>query len=146
MNEQLKNNIFNFLHKRTVKHCAIATVDKNGKPECAVMGYAVEKNLSLICMTDSKSRKWKNMKNNSSVAVAIGWEIDMPFLQYEGTVKLITNNDDEYKKCEKHFFADHPHSLQYKGLSSSVFYKINPVWIKFVDLSVIPVKMSEIQL
>ncbi len=128
------------------KHCVIATVSQAGKPECAVMGYLVFNDLTLVFNAENISRKWNNIKDNSYVAAAFGWSADQPFIQYEGEGNLIEKNHPKYQKLEKLYFQEHVRSLQFKELSTSGFILVKPKWIRLTNITVKPHRIKEISL
>ena len=133
------------LKNKSKKHCAIATVSPNGKPECAIVGYSVYDDLSLLLYTDNKSRKWHNLQVNNTIAVAIGWDANEAFIQYEGLATFITGGD-LYRVSEDLFFTDHHNSLQFKGQAGSVFIKVKPLWARLTDLTKDPPRIEEVSL
>jgi uncharacterized pyridoxamine 5'-phosphate oxidase family protein len=79
------------------KLAVISTVSETGKPESALVGFAVSKNLELIFDTVKTSRKYKNLINNPAVAVVIGWDDEIT-IQFEGLANEITGEKDDYLK------------------------------------------------
>ena len=56
-----KDFVLDFIKKH--KLAVIATVDKNNKPEDAVMGFGETENLELVFGTYTSTRKFENIKN-----------------------------------------------------------------------------------
>lgn len=141
----MKDEIFKFLKERNPKLCMMASSSPDGKPECAVMGYALLDNLSLILCTDNTSRKWKNLLSNPHVALVFGWSFEELNVQYEGTAELIESGE-EFDKAKETYFAVHPEALEFKDLPETVYLKITPVWIRLSDYSVTPPRIEEFNL
>ena len=65
------------------KLAVVATVSSDSQSESALVGIAVTTDLKIIFDTSSKSRKYKNIVENQSVSLVIGWENETT-IQYEG--------------------------------------------------------------
>lgn len=52
----------------------ISTVNADGKPEAAVIGFGQTKNLENVLGTSNTSRKYANIQRDPHIALAIGWE------------------------------------------------------------------------
>lgn len=65
-----------FLHNFISKHryAVLSTVSADGQPEAALIGFAVASGFRLIIYTIRTSRKFTNLTQNRSVALAIGWD------------------------------------------------------------------------
>ena len=108
--------------KKPLKLCVLATATPQGKPECAVLAYAVNSDLSLILSTHTTSRKWRNIKANKQVAITLGQSFSELYIQYEGTAELITEGE-EFKRCEEIFFTANPQAKQFQN-SETAFIKV----------------------
>ena len=123
-----------FLYEFIKKHklAVIATTDGNGRPEAAVIGVAVDKNLEIICGTYNTSRKYLNLKKNARVALVIGWE-KAQTVQYEGIAEELDENEAE--QALDTILAKTPSAARYVEREYKVVYRIKPSWIRFSDLS-----------
>ena len=138
----MKNTIYQNLVNKPLKLCVLATATPQGKPECAVLAYAVNSDLSLILSTHTTSRKWSNIKANKQVAITLGQSFAELYIQYEGTAELITEGE-EFKHCEELFFTANPQAKQFQN-SETAFIKVKPSWIKSTDFSMHPPEITEI--
>lgn len=138
----IQSEVLQFLKKKIPKLCVLTTCSADGKPECAVMGYAVRDDLSLILSTDKTSRKWNNLHDNPRVALVFGWSFKELNIQYEGTAQLVESGEP-FHQAEKIYFAAHPEAQEFKGLPETVFIKITPTWIRLSDYSVAPPRIQE---
>ncbi|OGV91531.1 hypothetical protein A3A66_00135 [Microgenomates group bacterium RIFCSPLOWO2_01_FULL_46_13] len=143
MAEKVTEEVFNFLKNQDPKLCVIATSSKTGKPECAVMGYAVMDGLTVILSTDKTSRKWQNLKENPLVALTFGWSFEELNIQYEGRVEL-AETGKALKECERVYFRSHPEAVEFKGLPETVFIKVIPQWLRLSDYTVDPARFEEV--
>lgn len=137
----MKDMVLEFLKQRDPKLCIIATASNNGKPESAVMGYAVKDDLTIILNTQKGTRKYNNIKDNSQVSLVFGWGFTEDNVQYDGIARLI-EEENQYQETEEFFFGQNPAAKAYKNSNTS-FIEIRPLWIRFLDHSVIPSKTTE---
>ena len=131
--------LYQFMQRQ--KLAVMASVNTESWPEAAVVGMVVTEDLEIFCSTFRTSRKFENIKNNPRVALAIGWE-DGKTVQYEGNAVDVT--DDESSELLKSRLASIPSIAKYLERDHQIFYKINPKWIRFSDLSVDPWQRFEI--
>jgi hypothetical protein len=66
--------IFEFL--RGYRLAVIGTVNPEAAPQAAVIGIVVTEALDIIFDTLSTSRKYANLRADSRVALAIGWDAE----------------------------------------------------------------------
>jgi len=136
--------LLHYLKTKNPKLCAMATSSNEGKPSCAIVAYAVLDDLTLILSTRRTSRKWSNLQVNPSIALAIGWSFAEMFVQYDGTVELVTEGD-EFSKLETNFYEQNPETKKFKG-PDTAFIKVKPTRIRISDFSKQPPVSKEIAL
>ena len=122
------------------KLCVLSTVNKEGKPQAALVGFAHNHKFELIFGTDEKSRKAKNLINNHNIALVVNGEADC--VQYEGIVKLLSGG--EKKRFLEILFTKNPNIEKFSLLPGQLYYKIVPVWIRYIDHNFSPGKISEL--
>lgn len=127
------NNILQYLKDKRPKLLVLATANKNGKPECAVMGYAITDVFTIILSTHKGTRKVQNISENPQVAVTIGWTFTEMNVQIEGSATIITEGG-KYVETETFFFSQNPDAKTFKT-PDTIFIEIKPKWIKSLDLS-----------
>lgn len=110
----------------------IATVAPNCLPQAAVVGISVKPNLELLFGTSRNTRKYRNLQNSPMVAAVIGWEKGRS-AQYEGEVKELAGK--ELEECLRVYLAEMPSAAKFMDPKESVFYKIIPRFIKYIDIS-----------
>ncbi len=119
----------------------VATVDGSGKPESAVVSFAITDGFELIFATDQSSRKAANLEANSHVAVVIGWD-DKKTIQYEGEARLLSVAEDAvYKET---YFEKNPFAR--KIVPERNYYLITPSWARYTDIAVRPWDIKEIEI
>ncbi len=141
----MQQEIPEFLKNKDPKLCVIATASKSGKPECAVMGYTVLDDLTIILSTDNASRKWQNLQENPQVALTFGWSFEELNVQYDAVAKLITEGN-ALQECEAAYFANHPEAAEFKGLPETAYIKVIPYWLRLSDYTVEPPRIEEVKL
>lgn len=140
MQSRTKEKIYSFM--KTHKLGVLATVTTNVLPEAAVVGIYTRENLEVLFATYDESRKVHNLKYNPRVALVVGWEGGKT-IQYEGRAVELTG--DELKKVKREEFADMPSLAKYINDYEQKFYKLEPIWIKYSDLSVEPWNRMELK-
>lgn len=141
----MKDKVLDFLENRQPKLCALATATKDGKPECAVVGYAVRNDLTILISTHPTTRKWQNIKASSHVALVFGWTFIELNVQIEGTAECVERNHEEYAQIDAFFFTQNPDAAAFKT-PDTVFIKVKPRWVRTLEPNVMPPKTEEMQL
>jgi pyridoxine/pyridoxamine 5'-phosphate oxidase len=133
-----KQLILDFL--RNQQHMVVATVDKEGKPEAALVCFAEIEDLSLIFGTNITSRKAINLQNNAHIAVVFGYN-ERITVQYEGKASIITEDVDKYKQI---YFKKSPSSTEHESEQNEGYIKIIPSWIRYTDIDKKPEETFEL--
>src|SRR5262245_20564485 len=115
--------------------CILSTVDKNGNPESAVVGFSENKDFELTVATSCQSRKYKNIEQNPHVSVVIGWDDNLT-IQYEGQAYVLEGT--ELSQCQTQHFAKLPESEKYKDDQSERYLVIRPQWLRYTDCNQSP--------
>jgi len=136
-----KEKILHFMKKEELM--VISTLNKEGKPQSAVVAYTETRDLEIIFGTFNNTRKYANLKNNASVSLVIGWNIDEKItIQLEGDAQELFGQ--ELEKCRKLHIAKNPKREKWCYEVQERFFKIKPVWIRYSDLSKEPEEIFEI--
>ncbi|HVX48365.1 MAG TPA: pyridoxamine 5'-phosphate oxidase family protein [Candidatus Saccharimonadales bacterium] len=122
-----KQELVEFMEKRFL--CVLSTVNKDGRPESAFVGYVSSRNQEIIIGTSNKSRKFKNITGNKSVAVVIADQTGE--VQYEGQAEVLTGLDYESLVSEGRF-GKLPGLDKYRNDPTQVYLLIKPTWIRFI--------------
>jgi nitroimidazol reductase NimA-like FMN-containing flavoprotein (pyridoxamine 5'-phosphate oxidase superfamily) len=109
--------------------CVLSTVNEQGRPEAAFVGYVSCRDHEIVVGTSNKSRKFKNIQQNKSVAVVIADQTGE--VQYEGEAEVITGSDYEALVAEGHF-GKLPGLDKYRNDPTQVYIRIRPTWIRFI--------------
>jgi len=140
--EQEKRMI-NFLKREHLM--VISTINKEGAPESAVVGYTETPNLEIIFCTFNTTRKYANLKKNPHVSLVIGWDVDEKItIQYEGVAEEVidTNELDKHKKLH---IAKRPKREKHVYDSRERCFKVKPKWIRYSHLSKDPEEIFELR-
>jgi|SRR6516165_499032 pyridoxine/pyridoxamine 5'-phosphate oxidase len=108
----------------------LATTDGAGRPEAALMGFAVTPELEVIFDTVKSSRKYPNLKQNPRVAWVIGWTNEVT-VQYEGVAQELTG--EELAKYKKPYFAAFPDGPTRESWPGITYFVVRPKWVRYCD-------------
>ena len=134
-----KEEILNFVNSKILM--VLSTVNSDGKPQSAVVGFGQTDSFELIFGTSVSSRKAKNIAANKNVSVVIGWD-DGGTLQYEGEAHLLSEN--ERAKYLDKLFEKNKKAELYKDNPEEIYYVISPKWLRFTQLTSYPWPVTEI--
>ena len=125
-----KDFLYHFIQKNRL--AVISTISSENKPESALIGIAISKNLEIVFDTVTTSRKYQNLLHNPNVALVIGWEDEIT-VQYEGLATMLTNNDDTYREIYFSVFPDgRDRAVNWPNI---VHFKIQPKWIRYSNFN-----------
>ena len=128
-----KDELIGFISSR--KLMVIATKGER-YPESAVVEFGND-GLTLVFDANDKSRKYQNILKSPEVSVVIGLDEDVnKTVQYEGRAKLLNGN--ELEELKKIYFQKSPDAQKWEHKEGSVYFKVEPVWIRFTDLNTDP--------
>ncbi len=137
----MKKEVIKWLKTKEPKLCVLATATKEGESECAVMGYAVKDDFSIILSTHIGSRKYKNIKENSVVSLVFGWSFNESTVQMEGDASVVTEGK-EYQQLAKFYYSINAYTKKFKS-EDNVFVVVKPTWIRRTYLSTFPAAIEE---
>jgi general stress protein 26 len=138
-----KQAIFDFITHKEEKLCVLATATRLGIPECAVVGFAAKDDGVILINTNKNSRKIANIRENSKVALAIGWNFDERNFQYEGMAEVIERDNPAFADCEQFFFTANPGAEKFKS-PDTIFIRVTPTWVRMIDLTQSPPATEEL--
>lgn len=126
-----KTSVLAFI--KTKKHAVISTCGKNQQPEAALLGFGQTDDFELIFGTFRTSKKYKNLKENKKVAFVISWDEDYITIQYEGVAQELSQS--EIEKYVHLYHKKVPGAADYKSHPDQTYWKVEPTWIRYSDLS-----------
>jgi general stress protein 26 len=108
----------------------LATASEDGRPEAALMGFAVTPELEIIFDTLRSARKYPNLKKNPRVAWVIGCATEVS-VQYEGLAEELEGEElEKYKKIHTAKYPDGPKPETWPGLT---YFVVRPKWVRYGD-------------
>ncbi|MDE2311547.1 MAG: pyridoxamine 5'-phosphate oxidase family protein [Patescibacteria group bacterium] len=134
-----KKLILNFI--KSQKLAVLATVNQKSGPEAAVIEFGQTDDLEIIFDTLTSYRKYKNLSENSKVAIVVGWDNDVT-IQYEGEAVELAG--EEKIKCQELYFEKNPEARRWSDNPEIKYYKVIPKWIRYSDLNVKPWNIIEL--
>jgi general stress protein 26 len=120
--------VFHFMNGESL--AVLATASEDGRPEAALMGFAVTPDLEIIFDTVKSSRKYPNLKKNPVVAWVIGCTTEVT-VQYEGLAEELRGEElAKYKKTYFAKFTDGPARESWPGIT---YFVVRPKWVRYCD-------------
>ena len=127
MQEEQKEKILKFI--KSQKYATLATSNKQGIPEAAMVAVSEMENLELIFGCFADARKYKNLLECPKVAVVfIESKIS---IQYEGFAREVIG--EEIRQLQEIHIAKHADSAKYLSHPAEKYFIITPVWIRYMD-------------
>ncbi len=126
----MSNKINEFLSGHNT--CVLATVNQDGKPQAATIGFSHNAQYQFFIGTNEKSRKYPNLKANPAVALVVGTEGAIT-VQYEGQAHQVTGDELE-ERVAKHY-EKVPAAKRFAGEAGQVYFLITPTWLRYSDLA-----------
>jgi general stress protein 26 len=120
--------VFEFM--RSGRLAVLSTADEQGRPEAALMGYAVTPELEIIFDTVKTSRKYPNLKKNPRVAWVLGCSSEIT-VQYEGMAQELEGA--ELAKYKKTYFAAFPDGRARQSWPGITYFVVRPKWVRYCD-------------
>ncbi|MGB9433125.1 MAG: pyridoxamine 5'-phosphate oxidase family protein [Candidatus Acidiferrum sp.] len=134
------DEIYQFM--RSERLGVLATVSEEGRPEAALMGYAVTPQLEIIFDTVKTSRKYPNLKKNPQVAWVIGCATEVT-LQYEGVAEELEG--EELAKFKKTYFAAFPEGPARESWPGITYFVVRPKWVRYCDYDPVKRRIEEMK-
>jgi uncharacterized protein YhbP (UPF0306 family) len=128
MNSEITQKLYEFIRARPL--AVIATADKAGKPEAALINIAVTPDLEIVFETTSATRKFANLENNSEIALVVGWEGEQT-LQYDGIVDQ--PEGVALDRLRSLYISRFPEKDSHQYWPGNSYFRVRPFWIRFSD-------------
>lgn len=108
----------------------VATADRHGKPEAALVDIAVTDAFEIIFETTSETRKIRNLQDNPRISFVIGWA-DNVTLQYDGVVDEPSGR--ELDRITQYYLSAFPGKLSHRNWPGNFYFRAHPLWIRYSD-------------
>ena len=116
----------------------VATTAPNGRPEAALVSFAVMPDGSLLFNADSTTRKVHNLRADPRAAVVIGCAGEQS-LQVEGVATIETGAARQ--RAGECYAAQFPGSRAFDDAFALI--RVVPEWLRFYDAGVSPARVLE---
>ena len=124
-------------HKLAVQ----ASVAQDGRPQAAVVGFAVSDTLEIIFDTVTSTRKYQNLLLDPHIALVIGWDGEIT-AQIEGVVDFPKGNElHRIRDCYFVAYPDGRERLSWPGITHA---RVRPTWVRYSDFTVQPARIVEL--
>ncbi len=125
-----RTDLIAFLRKHTL--CVEASVHADGRPQAAVVGYAVSDDLELVFDTVTTSRKYDNLVADPRCALVV-WD-DAITVQLEGIADFPAGDDlDRLRAC---YFVAYPDGRdRLRDWPALTYVRVRPTWARYSDFS-----------
>lgn len=121
-----KKKLYDFMSGE--RFCVVSTVSPDGRPEAAMVNFAVTPDLELIFETTDATRKCSNLRRDPHIAAVIGWK-DQRTLQYEGIADEPMGS--ELERLKDAFFSAWPQLHGHEGWPGLTYFRVRPRWVRF---------------
>jgi len=108
----------------------LSTARKDGRPEAALMGFAVTPEMEIVFDTVRSSRKYPILKENPRVAWVMGCTTEIT-VQYEGEAKELEG--EELARYKKVYFAKFPDGPARESWPGITYFVVRPKWVRYCD-------------
>jgi general stress protein 26 len=132
------HDIYKFIEGRRL--AVLASVGPDQKPQAALMGIAVTEGLEIVFDTVRSTRKYANLKSRPSAAFVIGWAGEIT-LQYEGRAREVSGK--ELEPYQQLYFEKWPDGQFRAKMPDTVYFVVEPKWIRYSDYSTAPPTIEE---
>lgn len=133
-----RSKVFEFIASKHLM--TISSVNGEGLPQAAVVGFALDEDFTLVFRTSNQSRKFRNIAGNEHVAAVIGWD-GPETVQFEGVAKEATGANG--KRLVELFLTKNPKARQFLDLPDERFLVVTPTWVRYTNLSSTPWDITE---
>jgi pyridoxine/pyridoxamine 5'-phosphate oxidase len=106
----------------------VSTVDADGAPEAALVGFALTPARDLVFDTLAGSRKAANLRANPRVALVVGWDDEIT-VQIEGLAHEPGGSTARLAKDA--YFAVWPDGRARESWPGIMYVVVRPLWIRF---------------
>jgi len=119
----------------------ISTVNKDGSPHSAIVGFGQTKDLEIVFGTDNSSAKYKNLQVDQRVAFVIGGETPET-IQLDGVARELAS--DELNIVRQNYWQKNPDAEVHHDSPGERYFIIKPTWIRYTNLAVEPWDITEV--
>lgn len=133
-----KQEFYDFMNAH--KTGVISTVNADGKPNAAIIGFGQTKDLQIVFGTGNTTRKYQNITRDNHIAFAIGGETPGT-IQYEGIARELS--PEELDIVEQTHWKKNPSSKKHAQRPTERYFIVTPTWIRYTRVDVEPWVVEE---
>lgn len=117
---------------RAHKLCVQASVHADGRPQAAVVGYAISDDLEIVFDTVTTSRKFANLTRDPRCAITVWAEAIT--VQLEGNADVPAGDDlDRLRAC---YFVAYPDGRdRLRDWPTLTYFRVRPTWARYSDFT-----------
>src|SRR5271169_816936 len=117
------------LHRLAVQ----TSVSPAGSPQAALVGFAVTDQFEILFDTLQTTRKARNLRQNSRIALVIGGWVagDERTVQYEGEAD--EPSGPELERLKQVYYSVYPDGPSRAGWPGLIYVRAKPTWIRYSD-------------
>jgi pyridoxine/pyridoxamine 5'-phosphate oxidase len=119
-----------------------ASVSVQGGPQAAVVGFVVSDAAELFFDTLSSTRKCRNLRQDSRIALVVGWDEERT-VQYEGIAD--EPSGVELARLKELYFSVFPDGREREHWPGITYFRVRPVWARYSDFSSAKPSSSELR-
>ncbi len=121
---------------RRKRFLVVSTVHESGRPEAALMGFALTAENEFVFDTLSTSRKAVNIAHNPAAALVIGWD-DGVSIQIEGEARQPVG--DDLARAKAAYFREWPDGRDREHWPNIAYFVVRPRWVRYSSYAGAPV-------
>jgi pyridoxine/pyridoxamine 5'-phosphate oxidase len=127
------------LHRLAVQ----TSVSSEGRPQAAIVGFAVTDQFEIVFDTIETSRKGQNLRKNPKIALVIGGWVtgDERTVQYEGTADEPSGT--ELERLKQVYYSVYPDGPSRTSWPRLIYVRVRPKWIRYSDYNKDPIEIVE---
>ncbi len=126
---------------KTQRFAVVATIF-DGEPQAATVAFSARYDFEIIFGTYYTTRKYRNLKQNPKVAVVVGWDESVT-VQMEGSAEEL--HGELLEECKRIHVEKNPSSAVYANMEENRYFKVQPNWVRYTDISALPEFVVEIK-
>jgi pyridoxine/pyridoxamine 5'-phosphate oxidase len=121
------------------------SVSAAGRPQAAIVGFAVSDQFEIVFDTLGATRKGENLRRNPRIALVIGGWVrgDERTAQYEGEAD--EPSGAERARITEVYYSVYPDGRQRANWPGMTYFRVKPRWIRYSDYNQNPPGIVEFQ-
>jgi hypothetical protein len=118
---------------KTHRYCVEASVSSHGRPQAAVVGFAVSDRLEIVFDTLDTTRKMTNLRKDPRIALVVGTGPGEQTAQIEGVAD--EPRGAELERLKAVYFGVFPDGVDRLAWPGITYVRVRPSWVRFSDFA-----------